>query len=80
MRSAPTDTRARLVIRNRTSSELKLYWLDFAGARNLYASIPPLGTSTQDTFAHHVWLLATGNGSAKALAVAVHPASVFIVE
>ena len=80
MRSAPTYTRARLVIRNRTSSELRLYWLDFEGARKLYASIPPLGTSTQDTFAHHVWLLATGNGSARALAIAVQPASVLLVE
>ena len=80
MRSAPTLTRARLVIRNRTNSELRLYWLDFEGARKLYASIPPLGTSTQDTFAHHVWLLATGNGSAQALAIAVQPASVLLVE
>jgi hypothetical protein len=80
MRSRPTRTRARLLIRNRTNSELKLYWLDFEGARKLYASIPPLGTSIQDTFAQHVWLVATTNGSAQALAIAVQPASVLVVE
>jgi von Hippel-Lindau disease tumor suppressor protein len=66
--------------RRATNAELKLYWLDFEGARKLYASIPPLGTSFQDTFAQHVWLVATADGRAQALTIAVQPASVLLVE
>jgi alpha-glucosidase len=80
LRSAPTPTRARLLVRNRSNAELKLYWLDFDGARKLYASIPPLGTSFQDTFAHHVWLVTAADGTARALTLAVPPASVLVVE
>jgi hypothetical protein len=80
LRSTPTYTRARLLVRNRTSAELKLYWLDFEGVRKLYASIPPLGTSFQHTFAQHVWLVATTDGTARALTIAAPPASVLLVE
>jgi len=80
LRSAPTPTRARLLVRNRSNAELKLYWLDFEGARKLYASIPPFATSFQDTFAHHVWLVTAADGTARALTIAVPPASVLVVE
>jgi hypothetical protein len=80
LRSTPTRTRARLLVRNRSNEELKLYWLDFEGARKLYASIPPLGTSFQNTFAQHVWLVTAGDGMARALTIAVPPASVLAVE
>jgi hypothetical protein len=80
LRSAPTRTRARLLVRNRGNAELKLYWLDFEGARKLYASIPPLGASFQDTFSQHVWLVATADGVARALTIAEQPASLLLVE
>lgn len=80
LRSAPTHDRAHLLVRNRTGAELKLYWVDFAGGRRLYASISPLGTFVQDTYVQHVWLVATADGSAQALTIAVPPASVLLVE
>jgi hypothetical protein len=80
LRSTPTHARVRLLVRNRSRAELKLYWLDFDGARKLYASIPPLGTSFQNTFAHHVWLVTTADGTARALTVAAPPESMLVVE
>lgn len=80
LRSAPTRAPARLLVRNRSHAELKLYWLDFDGTRKLYAAIPPLGTALQNTFAQHVWLVTSADGTAQALTIALPPASVLVVE
>lgn len=80
VRSARTQERARLLIRNLSRSELRLYWLDFDGARKLYASIPAFGFAMQDTFADHAWMILSADGSARALTLAVRPGSILRFE
>jgi hypothetical protein len=79
LRSAPSREQARLLIRNLSGVELRLYWLDFAGARKPYGAIPPFGTALQDTFVQHAWLVMTAEGSTRALAFAEQPASMLLV-
>ncbi|MDR3456155.1 MAG: DPP IV N-terminal domain-containing protein [Verrucomicrobiae bacterium] len=47
---------------NRTTNEVKLFWMDPAGDRQFYAMIPAGGEREQNTYAGHVWLLTTGAG------------------
>ena len=79
-RSARTHEAARLLIRNRTAAELRLYWLDFDGVRKPYMSVPPYGFALQETYAGHAWLLTDPAGASRALTVAGRPGSVIVVE
>jgi hypothetical protein len=80
LRSGRTHDAARLLIRNRTAAELRLYWLDFDGVRKPYMSVPPFGFALQETYAEHAWLLLDPTGASRALTVAGRPGSVIVVE
>src|SRR5258708_36448526 len=55
---------------NRSSHELKLYWLDNAGKRKAFGTIDPNGSVRQRTFASHAWLVAGADEKAVAIFVA----------
>jgi len=80
LRSARTHDAARLLIRNRTATELRLYWLDFDGARRPYMTVPAFSFALQETYAEHAWVLLDAAGASRALAVAGRPGSLIVVE
>ncbi len=47
---------------NRTTNDVKLYWIDPAGERQNYGVIAAGGEREQNTYAGHVWLVTTGAG------------------
>ena len=47
---------------NRTTNDVKLFWMDPAGNRQSYGVIPAGGEREQNTYAGHVWLVTTGAG------------------
>jgi hypothetical protein len=67
LRSKDAGQRTTIRFVNRTSMELKLYWLDNAGKQRAYGAIPAGGSITQGTFASHVWLVAGPDDRAVAL-------------
>src|SRR5580704_5910823 len=59
-----------VVLDNRTSTELSLFFLDFQGKRTPYGKIHAGERMSQNTFATHPWLLARPDGQAVAIYVA----------
>jgi dipeptidyl aminopeptidase/acylaminoacyl peptidase len=55
--------------RNRTSTELSLFWLSGNGARTPYGSIKPGESHLQHTYSGHYWLLVDPEGKPVALYV-----------
>lgn len=49
-----------IVFDNQSSDRLTLYWIDYEGKRQKYATIKPRTTFTQSTFITHPWALARG--------------------
>ena len=47
---------------NRTTNDVKLFWIDPAGDRQNYGVIPGGGEHLQNTYAGHVWLVTSGAG------------------
>jgi dipeptidyl-peptidase 4 len=52
---------------NRTTNDVKLYWLDPSGERQIYGVIPAGGEREQNTYAGHVWLVTRGEGTTLAV-------------
>jgi len=65
---------------NRTAAEVTLYWIDSAGARHKYGTVPPGGRTSQGTFAGHVWLAAGPDDKAIALFVAAAKPSLATIQ
>lgn len=51
--SAPTQFTIVNAVPDRTAS---LFWIDFNGNPVLYATIPPGGSHTQQTYRGHIWI------------------------
>ena len=47
---------------NRTTNDVKLYWIDPSGDRQNYGVISGGGEREQNTYAGHIWLVTTGAG------------------
>jgi len=60
--SRASQERTGMTIVNRSGRVLKLFWLDFSGARKLYHTVEPGDQVTQQTFLGHNWLVATAEG------------------
>ncbi len=65
--SRRTGDETSLTFINRTSAEVRLFWLDSDGQRQGYGTLAPGETRNQHTFAGHVWLATDAEG--KPLAV-----------
>ncbi|MCX6951363.1 MAG: hypothetical protein NTV51_04145, partial [Verrucomicrobia bacterium] len=66
-RSRRSDEAVRLIIRNRATTAILTYWLDFEGKRRAYGGIDIGGLQGQDTYARHSWLLADRAGQCLAI-------------
>lgn len=56
MRSPGTNDQRLITVRNAVPDRsAKLYWIDFQGNKKLYATIPPNGSHTQQTYIGHIW-------------------------
>jgi hypothetical protein len=75
LRSEGSETPVDMVFDNGRPEPLRLYWLDFQGARVAYATIAPGASVTQHTFRSHRWLLATEAGSCVGIYTATDPHS-----
>ena len=60
--SVRTGEQTSLHFINRTTNDVKLFWMDPAGERQFYGLIPAGGEREQNTYAGHVWLVTTGAG------------------
>lgn len=57
MRSPGTSQPTQFTVHNRIHDRsANLYWVDFNGQKKLYATIPPNGTHTQQTYRGHIWV------------------------
>ena len=52
-----------LIIENGTPGEIEMFWVDAAGARKSYGKLPAGQSTTQQTYAGHVWLVTDANGA-----------------
>ena len=80
LRSGEDGIKTQVRFVNRTSGELKLYWLDGEGKRLPYGVVPAGGSVTQGTFATHVWLVAGKDERVVALFVAAAERGVALVQ
>lgn len=56
---SPSSSQAgSITFSNQTNQTLKIYWLDYTGARKPYGEVAPGATTTQATFVGHYWMLA----------------------
>jgi membrane protein YdbS with pleckstrin-like domain len=60
--SRPTAEPAVLTLVNRSDESLKFYWLNYQGARSLYATLAPGGHVDQQSHAGAHWLVASADG------------------
>lgn len=79
LRSGGDGQKTSIRFVNRTTGELKLYWMDSDRKRRPYGVVPAGGSVTQGTFAAHVWLLAGADDRAVALFIALPERGVAIV-
>jgi dipeptidyl aminopeptidase/acylaminoacyl peptidase len=52
-----------LTIENATGGEIEVFWVQGRNQRRSYGRIPAAGSSTQSTYAGHVWLLTDAEGN-----------------
>ncbi len=55
-----------LTIENATDSEIEMFWVNGSGGRKSYGKLPPGGTTTQQTYAGHIWLMTIAGGESLA--------------
>jgi membrane protein YdbS with pleckstrin-like domain len=60
--SQPTAEPAQLTVLNRSRENVNFYWLNFTGARTLYAALPPGGHVSQASHIGAHWMLSTRDG------------------
>src|SRR5262245_11254113 len=70
LRSGFSITATQIQFRNDSSGAIKVYWVDTAGGRTLYSTVPSGAGFTQSTFSGHVWLVTDGADMCLALFVA----------
>lgn len=56
--SPSSSQAANIAFSNQTGQTLKIYWLDYTGARKPYGEVASGATATQATFVGHYWMLA----------------------
>jgi len=66
--AAPRGTRrnggaAKLTIENATEGEIEMFWLNGDGERRSYGKLAPGGSTTQNTYAGHLWLITDAGGN-----------------
>ncbi len=62
IRSLQNDVPTQMLFRNRSGGRAFLYWLDFAGQRQIYAQLAPGAQVTQPTMMGYPWLVADDRG------------------
>ncbi len=60
--SRRTGEETSITLKNLTSSDVELFWLDTEGERKSYGKLRPGEERSQHTFAGHVWLVVNGGG------------------
>jgi hypothetical protein len=70
LRSISSDHPTAVLFDNRTSTDLSLFWLDFAGTRKPYGTVRAGGKHFQNTFATHPWIVVNPNGKTIGIYVA----------
>ncbi len=64
MRGTRTNGEATpLIIENGTPDEIEIFWVDGAGNRKSYGKLPAGQSTTQQTYAGHVWLMTDASGT-----------------
>ena len=67
LRSQATTDLTQISFINRSPETLRIYWLNFDGARVLYASLTPGQTVNLQTYMTHPWLVANDADTCKAI-------------
>lgn len=73
---APTS----LTFENATAAEIEILWIDGAGGRRSYGRLEAGGTTTQQTYTGHLWLVVDADGRALASAEAVDRSALARIE
>ena len=77
--SHPGTDRTTITFVNLSASAVKLYWINFQGARIFYSHLSSNYMVPQQTYAGHTWLLTDDGDSCKAVFVATQDAAQAIV-
>jgi len=67
--SAGSDGPVTLVITNRTSYEIQVYWINASGALVLYTDLGPNQADDQSTYIGHYWYIANASGQCEGIFV-----------
>ncbi|MFA6042265.1 MAG: hypothetical protein WC786_01095 [Patescibacteria group bacterium] len=62
IKSPASTNAATITFDNQTGADLKVYWLDFNGARKFYTDVKAHSKKDQATWVGHVWVVADGAG------------------
>jgi len=62
IKSPASTNAATITFDNQTGADLKVYWLDFDGARKFYTDLKAQSKIDQATWVGHVWVVADGAG------------------
>lgn len=57
------DIPTNFMLFNSSGSPVQLFWIDYSGKRVFYATVGPMKTHRQQTFASHPWEVQDANGS-----------------
>ena len=79
VRSGNAGEETAILFENRTAGPVRVFWVDGAGERKEYATIPPGGTHRQHTFAGHAWIVTDAEGKALAAFVGTATAGKAVV-
>jgi hypothetical protein len=60
IRSRNDQPATQVLVINKTSKPIQMYWLDFEGKRRNYGTVVPGGVSSQGTYVTHAWLIESG--------------------
>jgi hypothetical protein len=61
IKSPSSYNAATVTFDNQTAADLKVYWLDFNGARKFYSNLKAHSKYDQATWVGHVWVVADGS-------------------
>ena len=63
IRSKSSDTHAEIAFVNELDTEVDIYWINFAGSRELYCRLAPNDRVDLVTFLTHPWVITDDAGS-----------------
>jgi type II secretory pathway pseudopilin PulG len=80
LRSVSTSPASTIEFLNKTANTIKIYWIDYSGARQYYVDLPPNQSATEQSYDTHPWVVTDAGGNCLDVFVAGKTASLATVQ